>query len=148
MILLCIIAFGLASVFFGARAQSNDRGLIINGVIELSADGATVFYWVLFCLSVGFVLMTAALIFHRLTYRQRIAFTQSSIIVPKSRWSKEEHTIKYSEIKSITASKVNSQRFLNVIFAGGKFTIASSMLPSKTDFDEAYELLAKKVRNV
>ena len=46
IILLCGGMFALAAGFFGVRANSNDRGLIINRVIELSENGATIFYWV------------------------------------------------------------------------------------------------------
>ena len=44
IILLCGGMFALAAVFFGVRANSNDRGLIINHIIELSENGATISY--------------------------------------------------------------------------------------------------------
>jgi len=63
-------------VFFGAgdpvifhEAMTNDRGLIIDGFINIDAGGATIFYYVLSWLAVGFVLLglviCAAAIFDR-----------------------------------------------------------------------------------
>ena len=147
-ILLCAVFFGLCAVILGAKAQFNNRGLIINGIIELSVYGATVFYWVLCCLSVGFVLIAGVLTIHRLKHQQRIAFTPSSLIVPKSRWSQEEQSIEYRRIKSLSTSKISGQRFLYVTHAEGKHIIVASMLSSKATFDEVCELLAKKIQGM
>ena len=55
MIVFCALCFGACAVILGAKASGNDRGLSVSGIIELSTDVATVFYWVLTVLSVGFV---------------------------------------------------------------------------------------------
>jgi len=58
IILLCGGMFVLAAVFFGVRANSNDRGLIINRVVELSENSATIFYRIFCFLSLCFVAIT------------------------------------------------------------------------------------------
>src|ERR1044072_8583305 len=93
VILACATFFGLCAAVLGNKARTNNRGLIISGMIELSVDGATTFYWVLCFFGVCFVLIACLLAVHRLTHRQRIVFTPTSLIVPKSRWSAEEKII-------------------------------------------------------
>src|SRR5258708_29914814 len=90
VIILCALFFGACALVLGAKANANDRGLIINGIIELSAGGATVFYWVLAALSIGFVVIAGFFAIVLLTIHQRITLTNTSITIPRSRWSSEE----------------------------------------------------------
>ena len=147
IILLCGGMFGLAAVFFGVRANSNDRGLIINHVIELSENGATIFYWVFCFLSLGFVTITIALTFHRLKFRQRIAFTPTGIIVPASRWSADEKLIEYKNILALSEANVSGQTFLNLFHSDGKYIINRSILPSKKVYREIIELLEQRIEH-
>jgi hypothetical protein len=77
-IVLCAGFFGLSAAVLGAKAANNDRGLIINHVIELGPEGATTFYWALTALSVGFVAISAFMACHRLGYRRRLAVGPAS----------------------------------------------------------------------
>lgn len=144
IILLGGAMFGFATIFFSQKALSNDRGLIINGIIELSESSATVFYWVLAFFSLCFVLVTIAFIIHRIKFRQRIAFISSEIIVPASRWSSAEKSIEYKSISDLSIFKFNGQKTLNIIHSDGKSTISSGMLKRKT-FDEIVDFLSAKV---
>ena len=128
--------FGACALVLGATANGNDRGLIINGIIELSTDGATVFYWVLAGLSIGFVVVTGFMAIVRLTVHQRIALGKTSITVPRSRWSSEEVEVPFAAIVELSASQVSGQRFLKIVYNGGKFTLTASMLPREKDFDD------------
>ncbi|MBA4122220.1 MAG: hypothetical protein H0X72_07130 [Acidobacteria bacterium] len=147
IILLCGGMFGLAAIFFAVRANSNDRGLIINRIVELSENGATTFYWVFCFLSLCFVAITIALTFHRLKFRQRIAFTAAGIIVPVSRWSADEKLIEYKNISALSESNVSGQTFLYLFHSGGKYVINRSMLPSKKLYREIIELLEQRIEH-
>jgi hypothetical protein len=136
VIVLCALFFGAGALFFAAKANGNDRGLIINGIIELAPAGATVFYWVLAGLSLAFVAAAGTMAIVRLTLHQRIALTDSGMTIPRSRWSAENITVPFSEIVELTKSEVHGQRFLKIAFKGGKFTLTASMLPNNEDFDE------------
>ncbi len=136
MIVLCALFFGACALILGAKADGNDRGLIINGIIELSARSATVFYWVLAALSIGFVVAAGFLAFIRLTVHQRITLGETSITIPRSRWSGEETVVTFGDIIDLSSSEVSGQRFLTIVDNGGKFTLTASMLPKKDDFDE------------
>ncbi len=39
--------FGACAAVLGHKASTNTRGLMLNGIIELSPSGASTFYWVL-----------------------------------------------------------------------------------------------------
>lgn len=55
--ILALVLFGACAVFFYVRATNNDRGLILNGIIEMGPEGADRFYAILGILSAGMALM-------------------------------------------------------------------------------------------
>lgn len=55
--ILAILMFGGGAVFFYFRATNNDRGLILNGLIEMGREGADWFYAILGILSGGMAAM-------------------------------------------------------------------------------------------
>jgi hypothetical protein len=146
IMLLCLLMFGTCAALFGLFAVSNNSGLIINGVIELSPFGATIFYWCFFTGSVCLALLGFIGLFRSFTSKQRIAFTASSLIVPRSNWSTEEMTIPYRDITALTLSRVGGQRSLNIYFADKKKGLSASWLPTKKAFNEVCELLAVKIK--
>jgi len=148
LILFSGVFFGLGTVVLGAKATANERGLILNGIIELGVDNATVFYWVLTALSCGFVLAAVFLAYHRVAIRQRLMFGPVSMTVPASRWSRDVKHIAYRAIRELSATAINGQRFLYVTHSGGNYIINAGMLASKAVFEEVCEMLATKVREV
>ncbi len=50
-LVLAFVLFGACAVFFYVRASNNDRGLILNGVIEMGPEGADWFYAIMGILS-------------------------------------------------------------------------------------------------
>ena len=146
IIVLCALFFGAGALVLGTKAKGNDRGLIINGLIELSADGATSFYWVLAGLSMGFVVVAGFLAIVRLTVHQRIALSETSITIPRSLWSSEEVEIPFGDIIELSASEVSGQRFLKIVCNGRKFILTASMLPGKEDFDDIGAAVSQGVK--
>ena len=53
--ILAVLFFGACAVFFYFKATNNDRGLIINGIIELGPESADWFYAILGLASGAFV---------------------------------------------------------------------------------------------
>lgn len=147
MISICGLGFSLAGLVLGYKAYTNDRGLIINGLIEFSEGNASIFYWVLAGLSVGFVGICLALIFHRLKYNQRIAFGDTGLLVPLSRFSSQEKTIDYKDIIRLEITNVSGQKFLNIYHSGEKYIVNYNMLPSKSAFEELTEILNRKINS-
>lgn len=148
MILLGGGFFTACALFIGIKACGNQEGLVINGILQLGPNGATIFYWILCGLSIGFVAIAGMLIFHRLACDQRIAFTSNAILLPASPWSKEETTIPFNEIVKLASAEVSGQRFLYLYRNNNtKFTITGSLLPSKQSFDEIHTFLETKIQS-
>ena len=148
LILFGAVFFGFCAFALGAQADGNNRGLSLRGLIDLEPAEATVFFWILCGLSIGFVLAFAVLAYRRLTVRQRLAFGPTTFLAPRSWWSGEEKEIAYRDIKGISRVEVMRARSLHITYEGGKFAIVDSMLPSKAAFEEVYDLLVTKVRAV
>jgi hypothetical protein len=130
---LAVLFFGACAVFLGMKAAANDRGLIINGLIELSSGGATIFYWVIAATSFVFVAAGVFLTVLGLTLAQRIIVTDSCIVVPKSRFTTELVTVPFDGIQDWSETEVQGHRFLKIMHQEGTFEIVASMLPAKED---------------
>src|SRR5262249_49677515 len=46
----------------------------------------------------------------------------------------------------VSGSEVSGQRFLKIVYSGGKFTLTASMLPRKEDFDEICAAVGREVK--
>ncbi len=55
--ILALVMFGGCAAFFYVKATTNDRGLILNGIIEMGPESADWFYAILGILSAGMALM-------------------------------------------------------------------------------------------
>ncbi len=148
IIALAIVFFGACAIVLGISAFSNDGDLVINGIIHLSKGSATICYWVLCAMSLGFVVLAILMTIHRLTHHQRIAFTPQSILLPNSWWSSEEATVDYEDISTIAVTEINGQWILCIICDDGKrFTISASLLPTRESFDEVCDRLIDRVES-
>src|SRR5262249_41749175 len=125
---------------------SNDRGVIINRVIELERAGATILYWFLAAVSASFVLLAAFFLYHRLTYRQRLAFGSDALAAPVALLSRRERQSIYEEVWDWATATIEAGRVLYITHPGGRYTIEASMLRSDAEFEEVCELLAAKVQ--
>lgn len=144
-LLLGVLLFGVAALFFSYKARSNVRGLIINGIITLSPEGATIFWWVFAGLSVAFVLAGIAGAILAMIFTQRVVLTARCLIVPKSRWSSKEVEIPYSSIIGVSDWQYRGNRCIIIRHQGGKATISSLMLTSKAGYNEIRFSLAERI---
>ena len=145
-VLLGMLFFIAAAVMLAMRAATNREGLLINHVIPLSPGQATGFYWVLFVFCLGILALGGTGLYHRLIYRQRLAFTPEGLLVPKARWSGEELFIPYRSITALeTVEAPGGQHHLYVVHAAGRQIINSGMLPDKQTFLEIRQYLGNRV---
>ena len=148
-----ILVMLLASLFFAAcsagmayAAVTNDRGLIINGIITLSESGATVFFWVIAAVSAVFVLGGTWGIIVGLTSDRRLTITENGLRAPKSGYSRQYVTIKFPAIVKVSMQAVNKQQFMTLHHSTGKLSIAQSMLPDKEAFEEVVRIITQKMK--
>ncbi|MGK6353688.1 hypothetical protein ACMGDH_00510 [Sphingomonas sp. DT-207] len=132
----------LAGLFFagcaatlGNTASGNDRGLILNGVITLSPDNATTFYWVLTGISGLFVLAALIGLVRAFGAMQEVVLDAHAITAPKSAFGNALSIVPLSTITDLQIMQIKSQRLLIIRHNAGKLTINRSMLPSHDDFD-------------
>ena len=140
-------ALFFSACFFVLRSQaaSNNRGLVINGLIELSPANATRFYVSLCWLSFGFVAISIFLLMVRLTNAQKLRLTNDGLHAPKRAWSRQPMFIAYTDVLSMETVRVSRQTFLKIVHSRGKLNVAGSMLESQDAFDQFGDALAQRV---
>lgn len=142
---LAALFFGCGAIFFAHVARSNNQALILDRIVVLTPWGATIFWWVLAAISIGFVLGAAVAMIHGITRTQRIVLTPRAIIVPRSRWSTAEIAIPYVCIMEVTETRAKNYRFLKIVHSDGKVEINGSMLATSADFDDLRSVLAQRI---
>lgn len=145
VLLLSSMFFIACALIAGYIALSNDRGLILNKIFEFSTEGATLFYWCLTAASGVFAVFGAIALYSGLTTKKEIVLTENKIMSPKSGISNKIISILYSEITDVNIQSVQKQRFLNILYPGGKLSIPQSMLTNKQAFEDLTSLVASKV---
>lgn len=136
--------FGAIAVFMVHEATTNERGLIINGLIRLGPDGATTFYWCIAAISAVFVAIAVPAFVIGLRSSHRLILTSTDVSAPKFGFSRRPTTVKLSDIKSLDLQVVQQHRFLNIHHANGKLTINASFLPNEAAFDELCTAIASR----
>lgn len=128
--------FGAGALFMGHEAIVNDRGLVINGLIHLGPDGATVFYWCIAALCAAFVAVGIPAFIVGLLSSHRVTLTATEISAPRFGFSRTPTVVKLMDVQNVNLQVVQKQRFLNIYHPSGKLTITESYLPSRAVFEE------------
>ncbi len=148
LVMLFVVAFFGACTAIGLHAaRTNDAGLILNGVIELSERGATNFWNGLAAVSLAFVAAGCAGIWVGLFGSQRLVVTESDLVVPKPySLGRPPERVALREIRGLALQDVQRERFLIVTHSAGQLTISRSLLPDAAAFDRIKDLLAERTQ--
>lgn len=157
MMVLCILFFLACAGGLAQQASTNDKGAIIEHLIELNTSQATVFYWVLAAFSVGMVIIAFVGLVSAYSKPVFIELTENSITIPKHLWGQEQQ-IAFTDITDLAVQKVQRQVFLYIYHSTTqgaishgtkKGTISRANMPSKAAFEELMGTLYAKVgRNI
>lgn len=142
---LAWLFFGVCSVFYVYRAQNNDRGLVVNGLIELEVGTATGFYWALAACSAGFVAIASWGLFARWTKPRYLELDESGLSIP-GRFGRRDRRIEYASVRGIQLMNVSGQRFVRVTSGDAEVSIAGVMLTTERELDEVAAALRERVR--
>jgi hypothetical protein len=145
MLLGCVF-FGAIALLMSRQAMTNDRGLIINGLIRLEPGGATNFYWGLAALSAAFVAVALPAFFVGLLSSHRVVLTSTDISAPKYGFSRKPTVVNLSDIRGQSMQIVQGHRLLNIYHVNGKLTITESFLPNKAAFEELCTAIAQRTQ--
>lgn len=140
-----VTIFGILGTFvMSHRALNNDRGLILNGIIEFSENGATIFYWIMTAFCLAFALVGAFTVFQGVFLQREIILQENSFSCPKKLLSSQIVSINYADI---TATNIfqSQQTFLEILHIGGRLSILQSALPNKQAFYQLIEILKEKI---
>ncbi len=141
---LAVSFFGAASIFYVWRAQGNDRGLVINGLIELGTAGATRFYVALAAASAGFVAIGSWALAVRLGGPKYLVLGERALSIP-SRFGRGAKVFEYSAIQDVQLVKIQGQSSLQLVSAQGKAAISGMMLASDAQLREIGAALAERL---
>lgn len=144
--LLAIAFFGACAAAGAYAAETNDRGLIINGLVELSPGGASVFWWVLSALSLAFVAGGSFGLYRGRTAAVPVRLTATELSAPKNGFVRRATTIPLREIQDVSVGAYGEQRWLVFSSPVANLNIMESMLPDRASFEALYAALAARVQ--
>jgi hypothetical protein len=141
--ILPALLFGCAAAFFFHEACTNDRGLIINGLIRLNVRQGTIFYYVMAGLS---SMLSAGGVFgiiSGLLVKQKLVMYSDGMAMPGR---KESVRFYYGDIASVRVLDIYKTRIIEFVTKDSrKYSIPDSKLGPKAEFDEVYELISRGV---
>jgi hypothetical protein len=134
--LWAFVFFGGCAVIMGYQAQTNALGLILNGIVHLDPEGATVFYWCIAALGAGMALLGLMLTLIGLTSNQLLSLSETELSAPKWLLSPASTIVPVSSIQRLELKSVGKQHFLKVHHTDGTLTITAANLPDAEAFAE------------
>src|SRR5262245_33770016 len=142
--------FGLMSGFALYTALTNSDPVLLQGILEIPAVPWNILMGVLGVLFAFLFVGSVVFVVQALTTRpKRIAFTTSTLVLPKGCWSSAEQAIPYVDIVELAIQTLpppaNCTRTLLVRHKQGKVPIEETLLPSKADFEELWGTLESRV---
>ncbi|MEQ1780795.1 MAG: hypothetical protein ABMA14_05510 [Hyphomonadaceae bacterium] len=146
VMLLAAVFFLVASVVLIYAGATNDRGLILNHIIEMDEASATTFYYVLAGLSAA---MTAGGVFGfvmSLRGAKFVVLDDASVEFPGNLGQKQVR-IPYGAITGLQPGGAHRQRWVYILHAGGRHAIMGSMLANPAQLDEIASLIAARIRS-
>ncbi len=139
------VFFAVCTAILFNSAQTNDRGLIIDGLITLDTGQATLFFGALLTASAAMTVGGLFGIVMGMISTQTLTMDDKALRMPKSGLSHKIVSIAYGDIVKMTMVQVKSQRFLTIEHRGGKVSISRSMLPTNAIFDKVCNVLSERV---
>jgi hypothetical protein len=146
---LASLLFAGCAAFLWHRAATNDRGLIINGLIELGPGSADIFYAVLTALSLGFVILGAlSLLGIKQLRHYRLVVDDESISLPPARAfaAKGEQVVPLDEVHAVETYPAEAPRALVVVAESGRYGLDKRVLPDGVTIPELAQAIAARVR--
>lgn len=130
-LVLGLLAFAAMAVFFVWLAETDKRGLVLNGLIHLSPGAAAVFYQVLAGVIALFVLVGASALFTVLVFGvPDVVVGPDSVSFPVGFPVKRPFVLPLAEIEGLSRSEVHGQRFLMLHTSRKKHWIPLNWLAS------------------
>ena len=134
-----IVMFTGCAAFF-LMELGMDRGLILEGLLELGVRGAHIFWGVLGALSAGFVLLMGSAIIAMRGGRVTVVLGDDTITMPGPPMRPRPRELRYEHISSATLRRIEKQEILTRVEPFGTTTLARSYVG-----DAAFEAIVAHV---
>lgn len=139
------LLFIAAAVVLFREAITNDRGLIINGVIKLNEGQATLFFYILAGLSCLFVIAAIIAAINGALVKEKLTVYSDGFAFPVR---KETLRLYFRNITSLRVLDIYRTRFIEFVTSENKkYALPDTKLGTKAEFDEVYGLLSAGVKN-
>lgn len=145
-VLFATLCFGGMSTFIGFSAINNDRGLILNGIIEFSEGSATILYWIISLFFGGITILLILTLINSLTLKREIIIQKNKIISPKNGYSRNNEAVNFMDISEIYIEEIQKNISLIIKHKKGKLVISNQMLPNKEAFAELTKIVFEKAK--
>lgn len=146
--LLAILFFGACAAVMAREAVTNDRGLILNGIITFSEHGATIFYGCVAGAAALFVVAGAWGLLAGRNTRRFVRLTPGELWAPRNGFAKEPTVIRLRDIQGVRVQTIQRQRLITIQHPGGSLSIAQSMLPGAAAFDQLCAALSARLETL
>lgn len=144
--LFVVLFFGVCTAVLFLKARANDRGLIINGLIELSPENATLFYYVLSGVAILFVLMGIMGIYSATADEKYLVIKGNELVIPPVGFVRKEFRMQLDKPYSYQEIDVRRQRILKIKSEGRSATIVRSLMENDTQFEEVRKIVMSHVQ--
>ena len=144
-IIFIVVFFGFCTPALFYKAQDNDRGLIINGLIELSTKNASIFYWIICAFSFVLFLFGLISVYFRVKEKKYLVISDFELIIPPVGFNRREYRILLDKINSIQEIKISGQIMLKISSEGKSRTIVKKLLENKTQYEEVKKNLKENL---
>lgn len=137
--------FALCAIVLVHMARTNDRGMVINHIIELDPAWARGVLWALAACAVAFVLVALVSIASALGQERWIVLDKHAVTAPPFGFSKKQRRIAFADVADLRLRQVHRQRFVEIVGSDGrKLSVPASMLSSQAEFDRLLDELARR----
>lgn len=131
-----VIGF-ICAIFFGG-------GGVLVLIVGDPDEGSATRHWLMMTLCISMGVGGGLMAYFELTARQRIAFGESRLMIPRSRWSSREVEVPYSHIMQLSIEKHGERRNLRIDYLDGGYTLMDAKLPKKEDLDAIFHELSRR----
>lgn len=129
--------FGVGTIVSACIAATNDKGVVIEGIIKLGVNGATIFYWILTAMSAAIVSFVLYAAFRKSTNPRHLVVSHDCIKVPGPVWSDYNRTILVEDIQRVSVIQRRHSRTLRIHSSSAQSVdIQDILLPQNSDLDE------------
>lgn len=144
---LCALFFAVCAIVLFWFALTNDRGLVINGLIHMGPNSARVFLGVLCAASVGSVVAAFAAILAYQGKTHEVVVDDTSLSTPGPIWRlSATRTVQFADVTMVREQHINGQHFITLVTPARKVWVGKSMLADGA-FDEIVALVRDRVKH-